>query len=262
MVATLAGLGTGCVSQDKYDTLASKLKVTENALSERDARIKDLDRQIADVSEALKRTRQELADARETFSADIASKKAMLEKQQADLEARMAELRKSRDALAELDRIKQEMAKQRELNERLTRQFQRMISAGHLKLVNRRGRLVIQLQSKILFPSGKADFTSEGEQTLRELAAIIKDIDQHFQVAGHTDNVPIRTRKYQDNWELSTHRARIVVRLLQKEGVPGHRLSAAGFSQYDPLRTNRTAAGKSENRRIEITLLPAIPAPK
>lgn len=262
LVATLAGLQTGCVSQGKYDTLASKLKDTEGLLAKRDARIKQLDREIAEVSEALKRTKAELAEVRKSLSADLAAKEAMLEKQKAALEARMAELQKTRAALEELDRIKAEMARQKELNDRLTRQFQKMISAGQLKLVNRRGKLVIQLQSKILFPSGKAEFTREGEATLLELAAILKSIDQHFQVAGHTDNIPIKSRRYADNWALSGHRATTVARLLHKAGVPGHRLSAAGFGEFDPVGSNETEEGQAENRRIEITLLPSIPQPK
>lgn len=262
VVATLAGPLPGCVSQNKYDTLASKLKDTEGLLAKRETRLKQLDKELAEVADALKRTKEELAEVRRSLSADLASKQAMLEKQKAALEARMAELQKTRAALEELDRIKAEMARQKELNDRLTRQFQKMISAGQLKLVNRRGKLVIQLQSKILFPSGKADFTKEGEATLTELAGILKSIDQHFQVAGHTDNIPIKGGRHSDNWALSGHRATVVVRLLHKAGVPGYRLSAAGFSEYDPLLSNDTEDGKAENRRIEITLLPAIPPPK
>jgi chemotaxis protein MotB len=262
VVMALGGLGPACVTQGKYDTLASKLKDTESTLAKREERIKQLDREIAEVSSALKRTREQLAEVRASLSKDLASKQAMLERQRAELEAKLAELQKTRAALEELDRIKKEMARQRELNEQLTRQFQKMISAGQLKLVNRRGRLVIQMKSQILFPSGKADFTKEGQRTLLELAGILKNIDQHFQVAGHTDNVDIHTRKYQDNWALSGHRATVVVRLLEKAGVPGHRLSAAGFSQFDPLGSNDSESGKAENRRIEITLLPAIPPPK
>lgn len=262
VTVALAGVLAGCVSQNKYDTLASKLRTTEGVLASREARIKKLDKEIAELSAALVRTKKELAEVRRTLSADLASKEAMLEKQKAALEARMAELMKTRAALEELDRIKAEMARQKELNDRLTRQFRKMISAGQLKLVNRRGRLVIQLQSKILFPSGKAAFTKAGKSTLTELAAILKNIDQHFQVAGHTDNIPMKGGRYSDNWALSGHRATVVVRLLQQAGVPGHRLSAAGFGEFDPLKSNDTEDGKAENRRIEITLLPSIPPPK
>jgi chemotaxis protein MotB len=257
--AALAGLAAGCVSQGKYDTLAAKLKATEDEMAKKEAQLK---KELAEVTAALERTRKDLATVKTQLSADLATKETMLAKQKAELERQLAELQKTRSALEELDRIKREMARQRELNEQLTRQFQRMISAGQLKLVNRRGRLVIQLQAKILFPSGKAEFTKEGERALTELAGILKNIDQHFQVAGHTDNVAIKTRKYQDNWSLSGHRATVVVRLLEKAGVPGHRLSAAGFSQFDPLQSNDTEEGKADNRRIEITLLPAIPPPK
>jgi chemotaxis protein MotB len=262
VVMALGGLGPACVTQGKYDTLASKLKDTESTLAKREERIKQLDREIAEVTAALKRTRAQLAEVRASLSKDLASKQAMLEKQRAELEAKLAELQKTRAALEELDRIKKEMARQRELNEQLTRQFQKMISAGQLKLVNRRGRLVIQMKSQILFPSGRAEFTKEGQRTLTELAGILRNIDQHFQVAGHTDNVAIHTRKYEDNWSLSGHRATVVVRLLEKAGVPGHRLSAAGFSQFDPLgattaRPARPRTGASRSRCSPPSLPPS-----
>jgi chemotaxis protein MotB len=265
LIASGIALGllvSGCVSQGKYDTLSAKLKETEGLLDQRNQKIKKLDQEIAEVSAKLERTKKELAEVRASMSGELSAKQAMLEKQKAELEAQMAELQKNRAALEELDRIKKEMARQKELNDQLTRQFQKMISAGQLKLVNRRGRLVIQMAAKILFPSGSADFSKMGERTLTELAGILKNINQHFQVAGHTDNVPIKSRKYADNWALSGHRATVVVRLLEKAGVPGHRLSAAGFSQFDALGSNNTEEGKADNRRIEITLLPAIPAPK
>jgi chemotaxis protein MotB len=69
----------------------------------------------------------------------------------------------------------------------------------------------------------------------------------------------MKGRRFKDNWALSGERATVFVRMLEKNGVPGNRLSAAGFSQYQSVASNRTKAGKALNRRIEITLLPSIP---
>jgi len=81
-------------------------------------------------------------------------------------------------------------------------------------------------------------------------------------VEGHTDNVPISSRlaeKFASNWELSTTRATNVVRFLQdRVGIPPGRLEAVGLSEYHPVSTNKTLAGRSQNRRIEIALLPDI----
>jgi len=263
---TLGGLGaTGCVTQGTYDELMAKhkklggkLKASESLSARRQRRIEALDASIAKVKKALAAVQKELASTRENMSEKLRNRKRELRRQAAELEAKMLELKKSRWALRELAKIKAEMKRQKELNDKLKLSFAKMISAGRLKLINRRGKLVIQMASKVLFKSGKARLTKEGTDALRDLAGVLKRINRHFQVAGHTDNIPMRKRKYKDNWGLSSYRATVVVRLLLKNGVPGHRLSGAGFGAFDPVASNRRASGRALNRRIEITLLPAV----
>jgi chemotaxis protein MotB len=79
-----------------------------------------------------------------------------------------------------------------------------------------------------------------------------------FQVAGHTDNVPIDRAKFASNWELSTARAVAVVHFLVAHGVPAEALSAAGYGEFAPLVANDSAEHKAKNRRIEISLVPAM----
>ncbi len=262
----VGGLGTtGCVTQGKFDDLMAKhkklggkLRLSESLSARRQRQILALDKEIAKVRAALASVKKDLASTRENMSDKLLKKKRELRRQAEELEARMRELKKSRWALTELAKIKAEMKRQKELNDKLRLSFAKMISAGRLKLINRRGKLVIQMASKVLFKSGKARLTGVGEDALKDLAVVLKGINRHFQVAGHTDNIPTRRRKYKDNWALSGHRATVVVRLLLKNGVPGYRLSGAGFGAFDPVASNRTATGRSLNRRIEITLLPAV----
>jgi len=86
--------------------------------------------------------------------------------------------------------------------------------------------------------------------------------DKIIRVEGHTDNVPIHPRlqkQFPTNWELSTTRATNVVRFLQEEvGIEGLRLQAVGMAEYRPVASNATSAGRSQNRRIEIALLPEL----
>jgi chemotaxis protein MotB len=77
-----------------------------------------------------------------------------------------------------------------------------------------------------------------------------------FQVAGHTDNVPIDSARFPSNWELSTARAVEVVKLLVSQGVGPKTLSAAGYGEFDPVASNDAPDGRAKNRRIEITLQP------
>lgn len=262
----LGGLGaTGCVTQGKYDELLAKhktqggkLKASESLSARRQRRIEALDAEIAKVKKALASVRRELAETKENMGEKLLKRKRELRRRAEELEAKMRELKKSRWAIKELARIKAAMARQKALNDKLRQSFAKMISAGRLKLINRRGKLVIQMASKVLFRSGKARLTRVGEDALKDLAGVLKGINRHFQVAGHTDTIPTRSRKFGDNWGLSSYRATVVLRLLLKHGVPGHRLSGAGFGEFDPVANNRSASGRALNRRIEITLLPAV----
>jgi len=77
-----------------------------------------------------------------------------------------------------------------------------------------------------------------------------------LQIAGHTDNVPISTRRFPSNWELSTARAVHVARFLIEHEVPQQRLSAAGYADTQPVASNESGEGRQQNRRIEIVLMP------
>jgi chemotaxis protein MotB len=119
--------------------------------------------------------------------------------------------------------------------------------------------MIVKLPAEILFASGSAQLSEAGHAPLKELAGVLKQFpDRRFMVAGHTDNVPIGPSNFKSNWELSTARAVTVTEFLASSGVNPSRLTAAGYSEYDPIRPNATEAGRSENRRIEIVLLPNV----
>ena len=78
-------------------------------------------------------------------------------------------------------------------------------------------------------------------------------------MAGFTDNIPIRgslTKKFPTNWELAGARAASVVRLLEKEGVDKLKLTAVSYGENQPVASNDTPEGRSQNRRIEIRMRP------
>ena len=137
--------------------------------------------------------------------------------------------------------------------------LRKMIEAGKLEVTTRQGRMIVKLPAEILFASGSAQLSEAGHAPLKELAGVLKQFpDRRFMVGGHTDNVPIGPSNYKSNWELSTARAVTVTEFLASSGVNPSRLTAAGYSEYDPIRPNSTEAGRSENRRIEIVLLPNV----
>jgi chemotaxis protein MotB len=83
--------------------------------------------------------------------------------------------------------------------------------------------------------------------------------DINVDIEGHTDSIPIRSNMYPDNWALSTARAVSIVRVLVKNyKVDPVRLVASGRSQYDPVETNSTPEGRTQNRRTDIILSPKL----
>ena len=78
-------------------------------------------------------------------------------------------------------------------------------------------------------------------------------------VEGHTDNIPISTPSFRDNWQLSTERALAVLNyILRNKRLKPERFSAAGYGEFSPMVPNDTAANRALNRRVDITLLPSI----
>jgi chemotaxis protein MotB len=117
-------------------------------------------------------------------------------------------------------------------------------------------------QSELLFPTGSATLTPEGQRQLGELAKTLKsttaqipgDINWVLRVDGHTDRRPISTERFPSNWDLSTARALSVVEFLISQGIPPNRLVAAGFGEFHPIDQSGTPESLARNRRIEIKL--------
>jgi chemotaxis protein MotB len=117
--------------------------------------------------------------------------------------------------------------------------------------------------SEVLFETGSATLSPEGEAQIGQVAELLRDIaaeippeiDWVIQVDGHTDSIPITGGRFRDNWELSQARALAVVRDLNENyGIPSDRLSANGFGEFQPVDTSGTPEGQARNRRIEIKL--------
>jgi chemotaxis protein MotB len=135
--------------------------------------------------------------------------------------------------------------------------FARLIDAGQLRVRMDAGRMVVELPMDVLFASGAASLSVAGDAALREVGVVLATMpDRSFQVAGHTDDVPIHTRRFPSNWELAAARSITVVRTLSGVGVAKERLSAASYAEFLPTATNTTEEGRGANRRIEIVLVP------
>jgi chemotaxis protein MotB len=119
------------------------------------------------------------------------------------------------------------------------------------------GNVYVSMEEKLLFKSGSASVDPKGKTALEKVAGVLKTTpDVNVIIEGHTDNVPIKTAKFQDNWELSAARATAIVRILTDDGFDPNRITASGRGQYHPIQTNETAEGRQANRRTEIIISP------
>lgn len=124
----------------------------------------------------------------------------------------------------------------------------------------RNGKVYVSMTDKLLFRSGSADVEEKGKDAIKKLAEILnKNSDVAIMIEGHTDNVPIKTAQFKDNWDLSVARSTNIVRLLDEiYKVDAKRLTAAGRGEYMPKASNETTEGRAKNRRTEIILTPKL----
>ena len=120
------------------------------------------------------------------------------------------------------------------------------------------GALYVSLAEKLLFKSGSDVVNPKGKEALKSLAKVLNETrDITVMIEGHTDNVPIKTKQFIDNWDLSTSRASCVVRILTTDfGFDPTRIIASGRGKYFPIKTNETEEGRAANRRTEVILSP------
>lgn len=116
--------------------------------------------------------------------------------------------------------------------------------------------LVISLPQVILFSSGEDSVSSQALPAIEQIADVLRDIPNRVVLIGHADTVPIHSRRFGSNWDLSMARSHRILDLLSKRyGIPEPRLSIASYGPYRPTATNDTADGRASNRRVEIVIL-------
>jgi chemotaxis protein MotB len=201
--------------------------------------------------------------AHEPMREDLRKKDATiadLTKQAVDGKAAQAELEKAR---ADAKQAKEDLAKtaaEKGEDDKLLDRLKKEVGSGSAEVAGAGGQITVTMVDRILFRSGEADLTPQGEKVLRALGNVLASDTKLIEVCGHADNQPVESelkQLYPTNWELSTARATNVVRFLQDDvGLKPRRLKASGFGASRPIASNASAAGRARNRRIEILLLP------
>lgn len=170
------------------------------------------------------------------------------------------------DLRASAEELKEQVEQSTRARTDVEQQMRAELESRDVTISELQGKLTVNILDRVLFASGEARLKSDGEAVLLKVASLFgKFPARQIQVAGHTDNVPIRSRTaegFTDNWALSAGRATAAVRfLVERGGVDPKRIAVVGFGEHRPIADNSSSEGRAKNRRIAIVLLPEEIAP-
>ena len=236
-----------CVPKSKYLQLQSDLARTSEKLSYTNSR-------LSYIEESREKCMDSLADFQGRLK-EKEGEKAQLSNKVEDLKY---DIEKKESIIEEQSRVIREL---HATKEKIEDSLKEQIEAQEVKIEEIEGKLKVTFVDKILFDTGKVQIGKRGQEALLGLADSLRENkNQNVVVEGHTDDVPIGLAlmdKYPTNWELSAARAIGVARFLQEKGwLEPERLAVAAYSYYKPVASNDTPQGRSQNRRIEIILVP------
>ncbi|NRF90661.1 flagellar motor protein MotB [Paenibacillus frigoriresistens] len=160
-----------------------------------------------------------------------------------------AKLQKEEKDLKELKQSMDAYIKENNMSEQLT-----------TKLDNE--KLTITISDRALFDSGSATIKQESQKLAVSMSNLLGRYPGYeVQVAGHTDNIPIRRADFETNWDLSAKRAVNFMKiLLNNSEIEPASYSSVGFGEYRPIAENDTTEGRAKNRRVEVSILRNIKA--
>ena len=254
---------TSCVSKKKYmvaenGRLAalSRERVLNRNLGQQKDEIAKLKQQITDLMSDTTRLGQAIRDYRKSLYSNLSEQEKLnmlLKEKMEKLAEREATINKLQ---AEVDA--QNARLQSLLN--CVKDALLGFSSDELTVTEKNGKIYVAMSDKLLFESGSAQVNKQGKEALGKLAEVLKkqhDIDVFIE--GHTDNKPIKTVQFKDNWDLSVVRATSVVRILTKDyGVNPLQILPCGRGEFMPVDNNESVEGRAHNRRTEIIMAPKL----
>jgi len=239
-------LTAGCQNQQLNDLRAQnriqqgRIAELESSLAECDGKLQQKTQELENLSGKISAT----ADAKDAMiaalEADIAKKKALIQKMQNQL------LEGGQPLPPEMNIMLQDFAK----------------TSDMIDFDAKMGML--KFKSDLLFAPGSDEVQAAAAESIKALADIMNSDDaKRFDlvIVGHTDDIPIKKaetlRKHPTNWHLSVHRAISVEQLLSKDGITPERMAVKGYGEYRPIAPNKpNKKGNPANRRVEIFIIP------
>ena len=271
-IERLNGEIEACNKQNEKDQSLcdARIKELQGTIDTLQKKGTDREKDLLDESKKMQaRYEGELAKLRQELQGERQRRIRDLDEMRKSYEARIADLRSSIDNLNdemtglkkltktqqdELDRMKMQA-------DELEKQLESEIRKGEIRLKRFHDKLVINIDDRISFDSGSAELKKEILPALQKITKILSDFPEYnIVIEGHTDNVPIKTRQFRDNWQLSTERALAVLNYIlnQNKKINNTRFSAAGYGEFNPIVSNDSAFNRALNRRVDIVVIPRV----
>lgn len=190
---------------------------------------------------------------------ELNAKEDSLRAEKAQMDFLNKELQKREARVYELENLIAQQEKQVDEVRRKLKEALFNFEGKGLSVEQRDGKVYVSLENSLLFPSGSWSVNKIGKQALDQLATVLaQNPDLNVMVEGHTDSDPFNgSTAVKDNWDLSVMRATAIVKILtETSAMNPNRITAAGRSEFVPIASNETSAGKAKNRRTEIIITP------
>jgi len=126
-----------------------------------------------------------------------------------------------------------------------------------VNLEYRKNSVAINIKGQGFFKPGQAVFTKRAYDVLERVRGVMEGIPFPVTIEGHTDNMPITSKLYPSNWELSGARAAAVAKYFIERGLDKNSVRVVGRAATVPIASNKTPAGRAVNRRIVILVAPS-----
>lgn len=129
------------------------------------------------------------------------------------------------------------------------------ISKGTIEVETQERTITIRLKEKGSFRSGSAELNYDFIPVIDLVRDVLIGVKGTIAVEGHTDNIPIESRRFGSNWQLSSARAISVAEELFASGLlVESRFAVTGYADARPLVPNNTPQNRATNRRVEIII--------
>jgi chemotaxis protein MotB len=145
-----------------------------------------------------------------------------------------------------------------ELYDKITAYIKLNDLEGQLSVSRTDDVIILRFSEMALFNSGEAEILPGNEAIVKHVVEMISEnisAIKMISIEGHTDNVPICSQQFEDNWDLSAKRATNMLReVLDTNLVDAEKISATGYGEYHPIASNDTPEGRAQNRRVDFVL--------